>query len=121
MAILGYVPEKMGHELVNLILIIQIMVIVEDEDKVFGYLLIDLIDQGGYQWVHVSPPIGGTVEKSRCSDTELRIGLLYGSDQVVKKDTGVPIEWVEGIPANGEVCVVGKVNQERGLAVARGS
>ena len=120
-AIFRYIAEKMGQELVYLILVIQAMIVIKHEEEVLGYLLIDLIDQGGYQRIHVAPHINGAMEGCRGFRSKPGIGPLYGSDQMIEKDTGILIEWVEGVPAYREVGIVGEVRQERCLAVACGS
>ena len=96
------------------------MEIVQDDGEVFFDVLVGIVDDGSYDAFDVVFGAGVVFQGGPGLAPKGRENLGDGGDQVAGETAEVLVEAVEGVPANGEVVLVGPIDEEGGLAVAGG-
>jgi hypothetical protein len=93
-------------------------VIVIDDHREIVRDVVDVIDQSADQGLQLAIGLGHGGQSSFGSWSKVRELLADAGHKIFQKDPGVTVGLVHGIPADGEIGVVGKVHQKRGLSIA---
>ena len=117
-AVLIDIRGKEVEKLVDLLLLFHGVMVIQDEDEILGYVVIDLLDEGANQRIQVLAGIGRAPEDGEGSLAELGKPAGDGRDHVLDKDVQVLVERIQSVPAHWQVGILGEIGQQRSLPVA---
>ena len=117
-AVLGQMAKQGVHKDIDFRALVHQMIIIEDQDKIAGDILINIRGDGAHQGLDVQ---GKTRVLQNLLGAFAEIGELLadGKDDIVKEDAKIAVSLVESQPADGQVGVVGVIHEHRGLAISR--